>query len=153
MSDNFYNASGIQKVLTVNYAITRTANGGNYAVNNVAGTGSGRFTFVIPSNFISAISLDLIGSPSAGAAGSGKNIDLTSSYALVGQDVNTNSQSDVSSTYNLGTVSTFFNLNLLPLYSSLAANHICGILVDHNAIGGTVSYYAIRLVYNGSIAP
>jgi hypothetical protein len=150
MTDTFYNTSAGKKFITTFLPITRTATTSNYATLNITTNGSSNVTFVIPYNFLSLTSIGLVLSPAAGAAGTGKNIDLASSYAQLGQNINTFSFSDTTSTYDLGSVNVFTELPVTPLFPSVSANTICGLTITHNAVGGTVSYYNIKLVYLGS---
>ena len=122
---------------------------GDYRAENILTNGVKRFTFAVPADFGTLVSLDLIGIPSAGADGAGRDIDLSSDYALVGEASNTNSESDTTTTYDLtgttGQITAVADLSVV--FSSLAAGHVCGVAVTHNAIGGTIAYLGIRLRY------
>lgn len=119
----------------------------NYRVQNVAGTGSWRFTFHVPIDLGTVLNLCLAGIPQTGAGGAGKDIDLSSSYATVGEPANTHAETDTTSTYDLGTVGDIVLVDLTSVFSALSANDYCGVLVDHNSIGGTVSYFGVLLNY------
>jgi len=129
-------------------ATNHDANLGDFRVQNLAATGSHRFTFHTPLDFTSLVKLVLLGVPTAGAAGAAKDIDLFSDYAGVGEAYNTHSQSDTTSTYNTGSANVIFELNIAPLFTSLAASDCAGIFVDHKSIGGTISYLGIVMWYS-----
>ena len=108
-----------------------------------------QFTFEVPSDYGTLVGLALIGVPSAGAAGAGRDIDLSSDYALVGEASNTNSESDTTTVYDLTGTSGQITIvtDLSVVFSSLMSSHICGVTVAHNGIGGTILYLGIRLRY------
>lgn len=87
--------------------------------------------------------------PTAGAAGAGRDIDLFSEYALLGENMATNAESDTTTVYDLtGTADEITAvLDLSVVFSSLAAGHFCGVQVDHNGIGGGIDYIGIRFIY------
>lgn len=123
---------------------------GNYRVRSIAGTGSHRFTFPgIPDDFNSLISINLVGIVSAGAAGSGKDIDIFSDYAADDEVYNNHTESDTTSTYDFtGKTNTKIDvIDLSGILVNLSAGDSFGIFVDHKAIGGTIYYLGIRLKY------
>jgi hypothetical protein len=125
------------------------ANVGNIRTRVVVGTGGQRFTFAIPSDFVSLSSVNLIGIISAGAAGASKNIDLSSDYGAIGEAYNLHSESDTATTYDFtGKANQYAAIDLSVVLSSLSANDYVGIFVDHNSIGGDIDYVGIKLVYN-----
>lgn len=123
-------------------------NNGSYRNRNIGGAGGHRFTWQIPDDFASLESLLLIGIISAGAAGASKDIDLTSEYALLGEVSNQNSETDNTTLYDFtGLSGRIGSIDLSTVFGSLQANHFCGVFVDHNAIGGAISYLGIQLKY------
>ena len=126
------------------------ADNGDYRVRNISMNGDFNFTFFVPFDFSSVNSATLIGIPSAGAAGAGKDIDLSSEYATFGQASNANSEADTGTTYDLtGTSGEITEVvDLLVVLSSLAASDVVGINVDHNGIGGAIDYLGVKLNYN-----
>jgi len=130
------------------YFADLASNDGAYRVRNILTNGSFRFDFKVPHDFTSLVTLALVGWPEPGAAGAGKDIDLTSEYGSVGELRNNHSESDVGSTYNLGATDVIFELDISGVFSSLAAGDYAGLLVSHNSIGGTVHYLGIRLRYS-----
>lgn len=119
-----------------------------YRTRNINTNGSFEFNFIIPEDFTRAEKIALIGFPSAGAAGTGKDIDLTTVYGGIGENNNTHSESDVGTVYDLGAVSDFFEIPLLPVLNFISAGDIVGLTADHNGIGGTAYYMGIKLIYN-----
>lgn len=127
---------------------TRNNTSGNYASNNVGGTGAGRFTFLTPHDFVSLVSLQLVGIVSAGADGAARDIDFFSSYGAIGELSTTHGSSDSASTYDLtGQTDKFYAFDISSLYASLAAGDFAGLLVDHKGIGGGIDYVGILLRY------
>jgi hypothetical protein len=123
-----------------------------FRTRTVGTGGTFAFDFKVPFDFVSLIEITAQGFISAGALGAGKNIDLVSNYAGVGQVYNTNSQSDAASTYNLGAIANALQeYSLATVFSSLHAGDMCGVQITHNALGGAVDYVGIRLKYRAFI--
>lgn len=120
----------------------------SYRVQKIAATGSWRFPFCIPSDFVSAVSLSLIMAASGGAVGASKDIDLYSDYGNLGESVNQHSQSDTTSLYTLSGPDTWEAFDILPLFSSIVAGDQCGIFVDCKGIGGAIYIKTVDLVYS-----
>lgn len=124
------------------------ANQGSHRVQTISATANSNFEFRMPSDFLSIISLTVELTPSAGAAGSGKDIDLTSDYGTQGEAFNNHSETDTGTVYDFtGLTDTFSEIDLSPVFTGLAANDICGVNIDHNGIGGAMDYYGIALTY------
>jgi len=130
------------------FALTRVGVYGEFAVNLVATDGQGHFSFYIPDEFVSLVSLKIIGIVQPAAAGAGKDIDLFSNYAQHGELYNAHAESEVANTYDLtGLGDRLWELDLSPVFSVLAAGDHCGLQIDHNLIGGSIGYLNIELVY------
>jgi hypothetical protein len=146
-----YNKTGVT-LEPIGYQYTPVepnANFGNYRVRNILGSGTYRFTFPVPENFDSLISLDLIAVPASGVAGSGKDIDLFSEYAILGELTDANTEADTTTVYDFtGKADQFIKIDISPVFSALEPGATCGLLVDHNGIGGTISYFMIKMAYN-----
>ena len=125
------------------------ANLGNIRVRSIGGSGGFRFTFKAPVDLVTVDSIVLIGIPTAGAAGAGKDIDLSSDYGALGEASNFHSESDTTTLYDLTGTSGQWTavLDLTVVLSQLAADDYVGIFVDHNGIGGAIRYAGIRLRY------
>lgn len=124
------------------------SNNGSYRVRNIGGSGAHRFSFRIPENFQSLNSLKLIGIISSGAAGSGKDIDLISEYAAIGEDKSINGESDVATVYDFtGLDDEFAEIDISGVFTGISAGDKCGLEVDHNGIGGGIDYIGIELLY------
>lgn len=125
------------------------SNNSSYRMKSIGGTGNQNITFKIPDDFIALNSIYAIGQVTAGAAGSGKDIDLTSNYGTYGEAINQHSETDTTTTYDF-TGFTNQNNNIIDLsvvLSSLSAGDIVGLNIDHNAIGGTIYYHGIIIKY------
>jgi len=121
------------------------ANFDDYSVRTAGSTAQSYFTFLIPEDFVSLVSLDIILfiTSTIGPV----DIDLISSYALVGQDRLFNAETDTATTYNF-TASEISEIDASVVFSSLVGGHICGLHIDHNAIGGTAKYLGLKMRYN-----
>ena len=71
------------------------------------------------------------------------DIDLDSSYALIGEDRTTNQESDTTTTYS-ATANIMSELDISGVFSSLAANHKCGLRIVQNNIGSTIKYLRLE---------
>lgn len=120
-----------------------------YAVCNISGAANDDFTFTIPLDFTSLVSLKMIFIPTSGASGSGKDIDLTSNYATPGEPANTHSESDVGTVYDFTGLDDEMSdiIDVSVVFSSISAGDYCGLNVDHKGIGGTIGYLGVQLRY------
>lgn len=119
------------------------ANFSNYRTQSVAGAGSWRFTFRSPLDIADISEIYLVAAPIA--TFTAEDIDLTASYGADGEDIDTHTGSDTTSTYS-GVANQFFKLPLKSLFSSLSAGDNCGVLVNHNGIGTTIHYFNLVIV-------
>lgn len=124
------------------------ANDDDYRTSNIGATGNQNYTFYMPSDFVSFVSFKVIGIVSAGAAGSGKDIDLSSTYASVGEPANTHTETDVGTTYTFVSGQINDEIDLTVVLSTASAGDSIGINVDHNGIGGGLGNLYLRMVYN-----
>jgi len=129
------------------YPAETSGNEGSYRVRSVGSTGAWRFNFVVPDDFATLTELKLIGWPNAGAAGTGKPINMHSMNGAEGEQFDQHQFSLLATNYNLGTQETIVGLNLAPAFPILDAGDYAGVEVDHQGIGGTMSYLGIRLRY------
>jgi len=150
--DRFITAAEITKLTSLSTVKEKffspnndTANQDNYGVRSAGSTAQSFFSFMIPEDFVSLISLDIIlfVQSTVGPV----DIDLNSSYGLVGQDRIFNAESDTTTTYNF-TADQIAEIDASVVFSSLVAGHICGLNVDHNGIGATAKYLGIKMRYN-----
>jgi len=114
---------------------------------SIAGTGNHDFSFVIPADFKSLVSLKLIGIVTSGSAGSGKSVTLNSTYAKDGESYSQHTESDTDVYEIAASAGLIGSLDLSAVFTSIEAGDLCGVNVDHNAIGGYVYYLAIELKY------
>jgi hypothetical protein len=130
------------------FNVEPNANLGNHRVRNIAGTGGHRFEFRIPDDFLSLNSLSLICVPGSGTDGSGKDIDLHSDYFSSNEAYNNHTESDTTSTYDFtGQLNKGTELDVTAVFTNISAGDKCGLFVDHNSIGGTISYIGIEIDY------
>lgn len=121
---------------------------GNYSVQNVGSSSTIRLNFICPVDYVSLVSLELIVSPTSGAAQTSRNIDLFSSYGAVGEPSTQHSQSNTTTLYNLsGTTDRWTAISASSVFTNLAAGDMCGLQVQQLSVGGTVRYLGIRLRY------
>lgn len=125
------------------------ANLGNLRTREVAGTGAHRFTFYVPNQVQNILSIKLVGIVSAGAAGSGKDIDLASEYGQIGEPSNQHTESDTTSTYDFTGKSGQYTevIDLTVVLTSILPGDYAGIFVDHNGIGGPIDYLGVKIQY------
>jgi hypothetical protein len=116
----------------------------NMRTRSVGASGSQRFNIRFPHDFTAIVSLILLGQPSASNAAA--NIDLNSNYGGETEDLNTHTQSDVASTYNI-VADTLNAIDISGLFTSVVAGDRGGLLVNHMSIGATVQYLGIDLRY------
>lgn len=126
------------------------ANLGNIRVRSVAATGAYRFSFHIPNDFVTLVSCTAIGVISSGAAGAGKDIDLTSDYGAFGEAYNFHTESDTTTVYDFTGKANQWDeaIDLSVVLSNLSAGDSVGIQIDHNGIGGAISYIGIKFIYS-----
>lgn len=125
------------------------SNYGRQIVVPIAQNGSGDLTFFLPPEAVGLVYAKLIGIPSVGASGTGKNIDLWADYGTLGESPTTHQGSDLTSVYDLtgtaGLITTVVELS--SILTNLSGGDIVGLEVKHNAIGGAIEYLGISLAY------
>jgi hypothetical protein len=133
--------------LEIFYPVDSPDTDGTYRVISVGTDGSIEFSFYVP-NFVRDVkALTVVGISSAAAAGAAKDIDLASEYGAVGEARDANSASSAAATYTLPADKVIFELNALPVFADLESGDYAGLSVQHNTIGGAVSYLGVRLKY------
>lgn len=135
-------ANGITK--TVYFDWEQTSADGDYRGRQVTGSGSGRTSFVMPPDFGSLISLEVIGIPNAAIVG--ENIDLDSDYAAPGEDAQAHSETDAAFTVSAAD-NEMLKFSIASVFNSLAAGDVCGFKASHQAIGASITYLMTKLVY------
>lgn len=121
---------------------------GSFPVHTGGANQETRFTFEVPSDFKQLISVGVVGIPSAAAAGPARDIDLTSNYAQPGEAYNNHVQTDLATVYDLtGTANTIYAIPATAVFTALSPGDHAGLLVKHNAIGGSIEYVGIDLTY------
>lgn len=117
----------------------------SYKVNSILPLGMDRFSFIIPNDFISLVSLNLVGIP---IANFNDNIQFESSYANVNQFCNINFQPPIPILFN-AIQDDITEFNISSLYPLLSAGNYCGLEVLHiGATTPTIHYIGIKLIYN-----
>ena len=99
----------------------------------------------IPPDFNTLISIAAVMIP--GASNTTANIDLSSTYAAVGEVFNNHAETNTTITYNL-VADEITLLEASSVATSLAANDFIGIEFDQNAIGSASNYLGIVLTYS-----
>lgn len=116
-----------------------------YRIRGVASNGSANITFVVPGDFVSLVSLEIIGK--ADGSVSGVSIDLSSDYGAVGQSTTTHSETDTTTTYSF-TSGIQTATDISTVFSSLDAGDSCGLFWDNKSIGAALALLHMKLVYN-----
>lgn len=125
-----------------------SANWGNWRVDTVGGTGTTRLPINVPSSARVISSVKIRFFVASGAAGSGRNIDLTTEYCSVGNSYNQYTQSDTTSTYDFtGLTDKLTELDVTSLFTNLAAGMAGTILLNNNAIGGNLYLTGVIINY------
>ena len=112
-----------------------------YSIRSATSTSNTFYSFSIPHDFTSLISLVVVFWPNTTIAS--VDIDLFSSYALIGEDRTTNQESDTTTTYS-ATVNILSELDISGVFSSIAANDKCGLQIIQNSIGSTLKYLKLE---------
>lgn len=107
------------------------------------------YEFIVPSDFNNLVKATVSCIPSANIASSGKDIDLFSDYAGLGEPSNQHSESDVSTVYDFtGLGGDIAEFSVASVLSALAAGDRVGLRILHNTIGGDNRYLNLLLEYN-----
>jgi len=122
---------------------TSVSNRGDFRTAFLTTSANLYFTFWVPSDFGELVDVGIILIPEATNASA--NVDLTSDYALSGEAFNTNSESDTSITYSWVADDIEF-LSIASVFSSLEANHYCGVLWDQTTAGSN-DILGVLLIY------
>lgn len=123
---------------------------GNHRLLVIATTGNDNIGFVVPADFGTLVSLELVGYAIDGTAfGAGKDIDLVSEYALDGQLRNNTTQSNTVATYTAGSaLKEWFAWDVSGVFSSIAVKSRCSLNIEHKtAVGGNIGYLGIEMIY------
>ncbi len=124
---------------------------GNHRLLVIASTGNDNIGFIVPVDFVSLVSLELIGYAIDGTAfGASKDIDLVSEYALDGELRNNTTESDTVTTYTAGSaLKEWFEWDISGVFSSIAAEDRCSLNIEHKTdVGGNIGYLGIEMTYN-----
>lgn len=144
-----YNTNGVSGII-MQQDFNATYNGelGEHAVSEVPSNGSQFLEFNTPDDFGTLISLKIYYTPSAGAAGPNKNVDIYSNYAPVGQIYNFYAEQDTTTIYDLtGQANLINSFEISGLYTNLGPSMQCGFHFDSNQAGGIIYIYRIELIY------
>lgn len=116
---------------------------GNYIARRIGNTGNWTYSFAIPLDFSSLLTLEAIGVTSvSNPAGS---ILMTSVYAKAGEGLGANTETDNTQTFNL-VGNNWVGVDLSKVFSSLQAGHYCGVRLE-NQIGASFYTIFFKLVY------
>lgn len=118
-----------------------------YATAAAITNGSAYYSFHIPADFTSLISVEVFCIPASTSAT--LDIDILVNYAAAGELFNANSATDTTSTYDF-TASTIFQFNITSLLSGVSADDMVGVEFDQNSIGQTVQYLPMHINYSRS---
>lgn len=121
-----------------------TANDSRYSVRSNGASASSFFSFKVPHDFTSIVSMDVIFFPIATDAAS--DVDLFSSYGAIGEDRINHQESSTVATYNF-VANILTAVNIAPVFSVLAANDVCGLEWDQTGAPAT-RILGLRLRYN-----
>ena len=100
--------------------------------------------FQVPTDFNSLVSISAIIIP--GATNAAADIDLSSTYAALGEAYTNHAETNVAITYNL-TINLITALDISSVFTSMATGDFCGINLKQNSIGATSHYLGLLLTY------
>ncbi len=119
-----------------------------YRVENLGSNNDVNFSFKVPHDFKSIISLTVFGvsQRTVTLGNPDPSIEITSDYAQPGEPIATHGTVVLIDTGSF-TANEHFELDIAAAFASLAAGDQCGLNVQQIDIGGTISYIGIRLEY------
>lgn len=119
-------------------------NKGDAAAMKILDDGTSYLSFMVPFDFITLVSLDLIISTTA--AFTSKVIKLYSDYGSVTELTNQHSESNTTITFTAG-AGTWEAFDVSSVFSTLSANDVCGLKVKPTAVGTGFKTVGIRMIY------
>lgn len=126
--------------------LAETAYGGYLTMQFTAGVSfSGNFSFAIPDDFGSIITIEAVVT-ATGADALAADIDLASDYAKIDEPTGTHSEVDTTSPDILQDV--WSRVDLAGVFTDLEAGDYCGVTITHNNVAVNCFYLYIHLVYN-----
>ena len=137
-----------QPPITRRIPLDYDSNDNDYRVKNIGSSGTKRVTFDIPNDFSTLIGLRLFLYVTSGAVGSGKDIDLTSDYGALGENIQIHSESDLATVYTFTAADVHTAYTISQVFTQISAGDLCGLTIDHNGIGGTGMYTFVEIEYN-----
>ena len=146
MTPAMLDSLNLHKTVTKFFAITSNSvtNKGSYATISVGSNGALNISFEFPEDYVSLVSLEVTGIPAGTFVN--QDIDFLSQYAAGGELFNTHAQSSTTGLYS-GTVDVLFDADISSLFTSAAAGDHAGIQIDHNAIGTSILYIGVNMIY------
>ena len=112
---------------------------------------SGGFSFNVPEDFGTLVSIEVIGIPTGGAASAARNIDISSVYGTIGESFDFHTDADTAITFDLsGTEDQLYAFDVGSVFDSeaLSAGDFGAVEMEHNSVGGIIDYIGILLVYD-----
>jgi len=148
--------------VTISASDYNSSSSSPYRSRGQAGTTAHEYTFFVPDGFpglSKLVALELIFiNRSANPGPATVQIDFSSEYALDGQAKNANfvnhpDPAGGAGSYVLPAANVLGRFDLtnlvgINMYPNLAANHRCGLRVNHRGIGGAIEYLGIRIAFN-----
>jgi len=116
---------------------------GYWKTKEVTASGMGLFSFYVPFNMVSIQQIKLVGISNVTG---NKSIELYSQYAGIGDDKDTNEESDLAKTFDLIS-EQFFELDISSVFTNIAAGEHGTIQIAHKAVGGSLYYRGIKVKY------
>ena len=136
---------GAVNQITIFFQPDQSHNIDNYRVNQLSTSGNANYTFLVPDNFVSLVSLEVLFIPTNNIIA--KTIDLTSSYALPGEVITQNQETSIGQSLN-GTQDTIELEDISTVFSNLLPGFVCGFNWKNNVIGTAISILAIKMTYS-----
>jgi len=134
---------------TIFIPVERANSSGDYRGKSTGASSQFRISGSLPADFNNLVSAVMAGIITGAALAVGQTMTLDSDAAAPGEDAQTHSENDP--TASLGPAAAA-NLMIAPDVSSvmtlMLAGDKFGIMLTHNAIGTTIMYLGLEIVYN-----
>jgi hypothetical protein len=124
---------------------------GRQVVVPVSSNGGANMQVPLPKEIQTLEQALLIGipSPAVAAAGPGRDLDFYTDYGQAGESPTMHQESDTTSTYDYTGQAGLITViaDLVGVLTNAEGGDVVGLEVDHNAIGGSIEYIGVFIVF------
>lgn len=136
-------AGGGNKLVLIDFERDATLSA-SIRVKSVGANASGFFYVHIPTDLDTLVEIYLVCTPSISMTS--EDVSLYTEYGGQGEDVAATTEFDFTFTFT-GDQTDWTQMDLSSVFSGVAAGDNVGLEVDHEAIGGTIYYFALVIEY------